>query len=491
MGAAARAGSRVWALVAVAIGIALVNLDLSALTVALPSVQRDLHAPLQGGEWVLNAYVLAVAAFVVPAGRLADIAGRRRVFAGAAALFAGASLLGVLAPSIGVLIASRVLQGAASAAILPTATAIIASLYPPDERRAPLSDILVVASVAAAVGPLVGGALTAGIDWRAVLAINVPLGLVALLGTRRIPESRDPTAAGLDVRGAVVLAAGLAAIVLGLDQTNVRGWSSPAVWALLTAGTVLLAVFVAVERRGTSPLVPLRLFSRRGFVGPVVVGLLVFFGAIPFDLFVAQFAQRVLSYGPAGAGLALLPSSVAVAIAAPLASRVGDRVGSRGPVVLGVALVAAALALVAGLDVDSDFGDLLPPLLLMGLGLGSCIGLLGAAAINAVETERAGAAAGIGHMARMTGAALGIAVTAALFEIIDHHHVRAALTAGKGYGSSTREAFAYALGTPFVVAAAVVAVGAVVALLTVRDPPRAGRKKSRTPADDRKGTPTR
>src|SRR5919198_4482269 len=136
MGVAARAGSRVWALVAVAIGIALVNLDLSALTVALPSVQRDLHAPLQGGEWVLNAYVLAVAACVIPAGRLADLAGRRRVFAGAAALFAGASLLGVLAPSIGVLIASRVLQGAASAAILPAATAIVASVYPPDERRA-------------------------------------------------------------------------------------------------------------------------------------------------------------------------------------------------------------------------------------------------------------------------------------------------------------------------------------------------------------------
>lgn len=475
MGGARRPTTRAWTLVAAAIAITIVNIDLSALTVALPTLQHDLGTRLESAQWVLNGYLLALAALVIPAGRLSDIVGRRRMFLLALGALGVASVVGALADSIGVLIVARVLQGAAAAVLLPGATALVAAIYEPEARRAPISDLLIVASIAAALGPLVGGLLTETLGWQAVFAVNVPLCAVAALAVWRVPETRDENApTRIDAVGVLLLAAGLVAVVLAFDQADVWGWISVATWGLFAAGIALLVGFAVYEHHQPAPLLKLALFRRSKFVGPVVVGLLVFFAAIPFDLFIAQYAQRVLGYGPLEAGLVLLPSSVAVGIAAPIASRAGDRFGSRGPIIAGTALIVVALLLSTSLDVDTSFAQLAIPVVLIGFGLGSSIGLVGTAAINAVDTGEAGAAAGISHMARMLGASLGVAIALTMFQVArtDRLDVLAAGSRLRG-SAAVHDAFVFALQPCMLIMAGAVAVGGLVAALTVRDPPRA------------------
>jgi EmrB/QacA subfamily drug resistance transporter len=465
-------------LAAVSLGVFVTALDNTVVNVALPTIQQDLDLGLAGLAWVVNGYVLSFAVLLLTGGRLADAYGRRRVFLVGLGAFTGASLLAGLAPSAGTLIAARILQGVGAALLTPPTLAIINHTFRDDNARGTAIGIWgSVAALAFAVGPVIGGLITEHLHWTWVFFVNVPIGVAGLIaGMHVIPESTDETAPRrLDAAGLLVASAALFALTYALIEANDLGWSSPTILGLLAAATIGAIAFVLIERRADAPTVDLSLFRRRAFSGANVAILVFNLGTFGVFLYTSLYFQRVLGQSPVTAGVALLPWIAMLIVIGPFTGKLSERISARTLVVGGLTVMATGLLMLTGINERSSYTDLLPGLLIGGLG-GALTIPLNAVAINAIPVEKSGIASGIFNTARETGGALGIAIIGAVLAGGQQHAL--------AKGGSAAQAFAAGYTDGITVAAGLALVAALVAVLTLRAPTDHASDSQRPAAPD-------
>ena len=403
----------------VCIGQFMVVLDISIVNVALPSIQRDLRFSSSELQWVVNAYTLTFAGFLLLGGRAADLFGRRRIFLVGLGVFTVASLFGGLAQSETWLIAARTLQGLGAAILAPaTLTILTASFAEGPARARALGVWSAVASAGASAGALLGGILTDVLSWRWILFVNVPVGVVALIAARRyLPESRaDMAHRHLDVAGAVTVTGGLVALVYAIVRTERYTWGSPEVLVPLAVAVVLLAAFVLIQQRfSRAPLVPLRIFRSRSVAGGNAVMFLMFCAMFGSWYFETLYMQRVLGFSPLQAGLAFLPQTLLIAAGAQVTARLVTRLGPRLLILIGTLVGASGLVWLAQITPDSSFvPDLLFPFILIGLGMGLTVTPVTVAGTAGVPRADSGLASGLLNTSRTVGASIGLAVLATL-----------------------------------------------------------------------------
>ncbi len=441
-----------WTLAIVSLALFMVVLDNLIVTVALPSIRADLGASLQQLEWTVNAYTLAFAVTLIPGAALGDRFGRKRTFLAGLALFTVSSAAAALAPSTGALIAARATQGMGGAIVAPLTLTLLAEAFPADKRGAALGIWSGISGLGIALGPLVGGAVVDGLSWQWIFWINVPLGLALLpLAAGFLRESRG-TATRLDLPGVALVSTGLFALVYGLVRGQGDGWTSPVIVASLTAGALLLAAFVAHERRTAEPMLPLDLFRKRAFAVTNGVSFFMYFGTFGSIFLITQFVQQVMGYAPFDAGVRMLVWTGATAITSPIAGILAERRGPRTLMALGLALQAVALAwLASAVGVDSTNSQLAIPFAVAGVGMGLVFAPSASALLSVVGPQRAGQASGANNAIREVGGVFGVAVMSTIFS-------------GAG-GFTSPQAFVDGFAPALWVGAAVVGAGALVALL--------------------------
>lgn len=371
-----------------------VQLDFFALNLALPDMASELHVTVDDLQWVVSGYMLALAAFLIPAGRIGDLLGRKRVLLAGLAVFGGASLMGGLAPSAEVVIAARILQGLGGAILFPLAIAVVTNSFPPEGQMRAIGNVYGLSALGAALGPFVGGGLTELISWRAVLLVNFPIALVAgLLVVRAVSESRDETAPrSVDLPGLLLVALGIAAVSFGVDRAADWGWLSANTLGLIAAGLGLLALFVLRERAARYPLVDLALFRNRPYVGVTLLGAVANVSFVCATFGGTIYLQDVNGYSPAEAGVIFLAASIPLALAGPLSGRIGERFDVPRSMLVACAFGAAGLLL---LSIGPSLAGLLVAFVLYGGGYGFGWSMASVGTQVTVPPERAGLASGV------------------------------------------------------------------------------------------------
>ncbi|MGW0564398.1 MFS transporter [Streptomyces sp. NPDC003016] len=406
--------TRTWAVVlAACAGQFLVVLDVSVVNVALPSMRADLGLSAIGLQWVVNAYSIAFAGFMLLGGRAADLFGRKRTFLTGLGLFTAASLAGGLAQEDWHLLAARAVQGLGAAVLAPATLTILTSAVPEGPARArAIGTWSAVGAGGGAAGGLVGGVLTDALSWRWVLLINVPVGALVLAGAALwLVEGHSRDGRRLDLPGALLVTAGLATLAYGIVQTEAEGWAAAATLVPLAAGLALLGVFVAVEARTGAPLMPLKFFRVRA-VSAANAAMFVN-GSAMFSMwfFMTLYAQNVLGYTPLGAGLALVPSSLSVVLGSKLAPRLMARAGARRVAITGTLVAACGMAWQSAMSAEGTYlTAILGPGVLMMAGAGLASTPLASLATSGGEPGDAGLLSGLINTSRTMGGALGLAV---------------------------------------------------------------------------------
>jgi EmrB/QacA subfamily drug resistance transporter len=446
-------------------------LDNTVVNVALPSIQRDLDSDLSELEWIVTGYALTFASLMLVGGKVADAYGRRLIFVVGIAVFTVASLLCGLATSSEMLIGARVLQGAGAALMNPATLSIIAATFPPRQRGTAIGIWAGVSALALAIGPLVGGLITEHIHWSWIFFVNIPVGVVGVAASfLLIDESRDETHASLDLPGLAASAVGLFALTYGLIEANTYGWSSPRIVGAFALSAISLASFVVLERRRRDPMLPLELFRSGTYTGANLVVLLVALAMFGVFFFVSLYMQNVLGYSAVETGAAFLPMTILIILVAPVAGRSSDRFGSRGLMTVGMLLVALQLVMLSRLSADASFWNLLPALLIGGVGMAMTMTPSAAAATRSVPVDKAGVGAAVLNSARQVGGTMGIAVMGAIM-------------AAEAGSELSVEAFMRGFETALTVAAGIALAGAVVAYVLVRPHEEASGRARRTAAE--------
>jgi EmrB/QacA subfamily drug resistance transporter len=416
------------------VGQFMVILDVSIVTVALPSIGRDLHYSATGLQWVVNAYVLTFAGFLLLGGRAADLFGQRRVYLAGMALFTVASLAGGIATDSAWLTAARAVQGIAGAVLSPATLTIIITTFSADRRARALGIWSSVAGAGGAAGSILGGVLTSALSWRWVLFVNIPIGVAAVAGAMAwLPESRDRVgrgvAARLDIGGAVAVTAGLGTLIYAIIGTDTHPWGSTRTLSLLGVAAVLLALFALIELRlAGAPLIRFGLFRSRSLSGANIVMFLI--GAAFFSMwyFLSLYLQDVLGDSALKTGLAFLPMGVTIMIGAQASSRILPRVGVRPLLQAGTLVAAGGFGWLSAISPHASYWThVFGPGCLISLALGLLFTPLAAAATAGVAVREAGLASGVLNTARQIGGSLGLAVLAT----IATDRTRAALAGGR------------------------------------------------------------
>jgi EmrB/QacA subfamily drug resistance transporter len=439
---------RWWTLAAMCFALFMIMLDNTVVNVALPSIQEDLGASLSGLEWTINAYTLTFAVLLVTGGRLGDILGRRRMFLFGVVVFAVSSAAIGLAPTDALLVAGRAIQGVGAAFMMPATLSIITVTFPPEERGKAIGTWAGVSALALAIGPVVGGALTEYVSWRAIFFLNLPVAVGAVAVTLfATHESRDEsTKHTIDWPGMAALSVGLTALVLALVEGNSWGWGSAGILALFGVALAGLIAFALLEPRVREPIVDFKLLRSKTFLGANAVGFIVSFAMLAMFFFTALYMQNILGYSAIEAGVRFLPSTLMIVLIAPLSGRLADRIGPRLPMVVGLSLTTLALVLQTQIDVDTGYGLLLPAFVLLGIGIALVMSPMSTAAMNAVEARKAGVASGILSTSRMVGGTFGIAALGALFQYLSRDYLHDALN-GSGITDAQRERIVDNLGS--------------------------------------------
>ena len=422
---------RRWTLILTSVASFMVALDALVVVTALPSMQRDLHAGISTLEWTINAYTLAFAAGIVTAAALGDRFGRRRVFVIGLLLFTASSAACALAPTSETLIVARTVQGLGGAVVTPVALTLLAAAFPPERRGTVVGIFGGITGLAVAAGPLVGGAVTQGLDWHWIFWVNVPIGIVAsVLAVARLRESRGP-ATHLDPVGALLVTAGAVGLAWGLVRGNDVGWSSSETVATLAVGAVLVAAFLAWERRAPAPMLPLGLFRIRDFAAGNATAFLMFGAIFSAAFMMSQYFQFALGYSPLATGLRFLPWTATPIVIAPLAGALSDRIGPRPLMAGGLFLQAGALAWVAAhATTDIGYAALVVPLVLAGIGISMAIPTTPTAVLSAVAPQDMGKASGVQNTLSRFGSVFAVAVASAVFAGNGHLGSPAAFTSG-------------------------------------------------------------
>ncbi len=405
-----------WTLGAVSFGLFMIMLDNTVVNVALPSIQRDLGIGISELEWIVNGYALTFAVLMLTGGKLADLLGRRRIFIVGLAVFIAASLACGLATSASFLIGARVVQGAGAALMNPATLSIITATFPPRQRGTAIGIWAGVSAMALAIGPLVGGVLTEQINWSWIFFINVPVGIIGIIVARLvIEESRDTSEEQrLDLPGLLSSGIGLFALIYGLIEANNYGWTSGRILGSFAVAVIGLVLFVVLELKQRLPMLDLSLFKNPTFAGANAVMLLVALAMFGIFFFVSLYVQNILGYSATQAGATFLPMTVLIILLAPVAGKVSDRYGSRWPVALGMTFLSASLLVDSTFDVNSTFWNLLPALLLGGVGMALAMAPTTAAAMGSVPVDKAGVGSAVLNSMRQVGGSLGIAIMGAI-----------------------------------------------------------------------------
>jgi EmrB/QacA subfamily drug resistance transporter len=407
------------ALYVLCLGVLMIVLDSTVVTVALPSIQTSLGFSDTGLVWVLNAYMLTFGGFLLLGGRLGDLYGNRRWFLLGLVGFTLASLACGIAPSGLLLVIARAVQGLGGAIVAAVALALIMNLFTePAERAKAMGIYGFICAAGGSIGAVVGGVLTGLLDWRWIFLVNLPIGIavyvmcVRLLPPDVMPSRRPP----LDVTGAVLVTTGLMLVVYAVIGGNEAGWTSPRTMGCLAAGALLLVGFFVVEARVREPLMPLRLLKLRNLATANVIAVLWAAGMFAWFVISALYLQRVLGYDPLEVGLAFVPADLVMAVfSVSLSAKLVMKFGIRTPLWTGLFIAAVGLALCAVAPVEGTYGmHVLPGMILLGVGAGMAFNPLLLAAMNDASEHEAGLASGIVNTAFMMGGALGLAVLASL-----------------------------------------------------------------------------
>lgn len=406
-----------WTLLLVSIATFMLLLDVTIVNVALPDIQRELNASLSSLQWVVDAYSLMLAAFLLTAGSLGDRLGRRRVFTIGFGLFTFASFFCGLSGDPTLLNLARGLQGIGAAGMFATSLALIGQEFHGKDRATAFGVWGAVVGGAVAVGPLIGGVITQNLGWEWIFFVNVPIGIVAMVLTeRKIVNvfARDPEP--VDLSGLVTFSAALFLLIFGLIRGNPEGWGSTVIVACLVAAAVLLAVFVAIELRVRHPMLDLHLFRKPAFNGVSAVAFALSAGMFAMFLYLTIYMQGVLDFSPLGAGLRFLPLTVLGFVVAPISGSLSHRVPIRVLLGLGLTLVGIGLLLMHGLGTNSEWTALLAGFVIAGIGIGTTNPGIGQAAIAVVPVEKSGMGSGINTTFRQVGIATGVAGLGAVFQ---------------------------------------------------------------------------
>ncbi len=446
-----------WTLGAVSVGLFMIMLDNTVVNVALPAMQSSLHLQLSELEWVVAGYALTFAAFMLTGGKLADFLGRRLIFMLGLAVFTGASLACGLAPNGGFLIGARVVQGLGGALMNPATLAIITATFPPRQRGTAIGIWAGVSAMALAIGPLVGGLLTEHVNWNWIFFINVPIGIAGLLAIPFfIDESRDTSHEQRpDVPGLIASAIGLFALTYAFVEANNYGWNSARILGSFAVAAVALTTFALLERHQRLPMLDLRLFRNRTFSGANTAMLFIGLAMFGTFFYLSLYMQNVLGYSPTQAGASFLPMTLLIVVAAPQAGKLSDRFGSRWLVGGGMTLLTIMLLYYSRLGAHVSFWEILPGLLIGGVGMGLTMTPTTAAAMSSVPVDKAGVGSAVLNSSRQVGGSLGIAVMGAI------------VASGAG-GLHTPEAFLHGFHDALRVAAGLAFAGAIVATAAIR-----------------------
>ena len=471
-----------WILVLTCLAQFMVILDISVVNVALPSIRSDLGFSAVDLQWVVNAYTLTFAGFLLLGGRAADLLGRQPGFVGGMALFAVPSLAGGLSQTQGMLIAARAVQGIGGAVVAPATLAIITTTFAEGrERNRALAYWGAMGAVGGSTGVLLGGVLTQLLGWQWILFINIPVGVLGAVGAMHfIPRSRG-TAVGerhFDTAGALSVTAGLVVLTFAIVRTDVNGWGSAATLLVGAAGLALIALFVWIERRALRPLVPLRIFSSRTLTAANLVVFLLGSSVFAMWYFVSLYLQQVLGYSPIRAGLSFLPMTGAIVVGSTFAGRNAERIGPGRLLTAGMTLISIGMLLFTGVSADGSYaGDVLLPGVVCTTGIGLAFVPATITAVAGVERSDSGLAGGLVNTARQVGGSLGLAILATLATQRSQDLARA--------GGVDASALTGGFHRAFLVGAGFAALGAITAallLVRVRHPREQAQQAAQQPA---------
>ena len=417
-----------WTLIAVCTATFMLLLDITVVNVALPDIQQSLHSTFSDIQWVVDAYSLTLAAFLLTAGVIGDMFGRREVFAVGLGVFSAASLTCGLSTSSLMLNLSRAAQGVGGAIMFATSLALIAAAFTGRERGTAFGIYGAVLGGAVAVGPLVGGAITSGIGWRWIFFVNVPIGILAIgITLTKIQESKDPNHRRVDWIGFISFSSALFLLVFALIRGNDDGWGSTLIVSMLVAAGVLLTVFLVAEWRQEDPMLDLTLFRRPAMTGVSLAAFTLSSSIFALFLYLTLYIQDDLGYGPLAAGARFLPLTVLAFIVAPIAGKLTVRIQTRYLLGSGLFLIAVGCVLMATTKTDSTWTVLLPGFIVAGIGIGTVNPVLASSAISVVPPERSGMASGANSTFRQVGIATGIAGLGSVFQSQIQAHTLGAL----------------------------------------------------------------
>ena len=507
-------GNKWWTLVAVCLGTFMLLLDITIVNVALPDIQKALNSSFSDLQWIVDAYALTLAAFLLTAGSLADMYGRRLLYLVGLAVFTSASVLCGFAVNTLMLQLSRALQGIGGAIMFAVSLALLADAFRGKDRGTAFGVWGAVTGLAVAIGPLLGGILTTGISWRWIFFVNAPIGVIAfVISTMRVSESREPRASRPDWAGFVLFTAALASLIYALIESNQKSFGDSVVIGCFIAAGVLLIAFYFAERSGKHPMFDLSLFRLPTFSGGLIVAFALSASIFSMLLYLVLYLQDVLGYSALGTGVRLMFISGGILITATIAGRLSSLVPIKWLICPGLLIIGASLLLMRGLTASSSWTHLIPGMIIGGLGVGLVNPPLASTAVGVVAPQRAGMASGINSTFRQVGIATGIALLGTLFS----HSVRDQVTTkiaavpglathagqisgaiqggqvGKVIGGLpasvrptveyvTRSAFTSGLNDILLVAAIIALAGGVISLFAIRTKDFASQQGPRPPA---------
>ncbi len=401
-----------WLLAVAVLGSGMAFLDGTVVNVALPDIGRDFNASTSSLQWILNGYLLTLAALILLGGSLGDRYGRHRIFVLGTGLFTAASLLCAIAPTAELLIGARLLQGIGGALLTPGSLAMIEASFRPADRARAIGAWSGLGGVATAIGPLLGGYLIGAVSWRAIFLINIPLGIIVMaLATRHVPETRDPNASGhLDFIGASLAGLGLAGTTYALIEAPGKG-ASPLILLAGIGGVVALVAFLLSERRSANPMMPLGMFASRQFSAANLVTFVVYAALGGVFFLLVAFLQISLGYSPIEAGAASLPITVLMLLLSARSGALAQRIGARIPLTIGPLVIAVGLLMMTRIDPgDSYVSSVLPAVIVFGLGLTLVVAPVTATVLAAADAQHAGIASGINNAVSRVAGLLAVAV---------------------------------------------------------------------------------
>ena len=406
-----------WTLVLISTATFMLLLDITVVNVALPDIRNELNASLSSLQWVVDAYSLMLAAFLLTAGSLGDRLGRRRVFTLGFVIFTFASFLCGIAGDPTLLNLARGLQGIGGAGMFATSLALIGQEFHGRDRATAFGVWGATVGGAVAIGPLVGGVITQNFGWEWIFFVNIPIGIAAIVLTeRKIVNVYADDPEPVDLPGLVTFSAALFLLIFGLIRGNPEGWGSALILTCLAGAAVLLALFIAIERHSDHPMLDLSLFSNPAFNGVSVVAFCLSAGMFAMFLYLTIYMQGVLDFSPLEAGLRFLPLTVLSFIASPIAGSLSHKVPIRILLGAGLTMVGIGLLLMHGLSADSEWTALLAGFLIAGVGIGTTNPGIGQAAIAVVPVQKSGMGSGINTTFRQVGIATGVAALGAIFQ---------------------------------------------------------------------------